>query len=183
MAVVSSHQVGVFVRPVNRVDGRVDANEVRGQDNVMGKYFNAHDADATVHVQSSPLADRPAAGVTGRLWVTTDAPLTLWLDTGSAWVTLVDVGPIRTVTTTATITAADGTVLGDATSAAFNVNLPAASTVAGRKFNIKKIDASANAVTVDADGTDLIDGAGTYPLAAQWESITVQSDGADWYIV
>lgn len=88
MGVVSSHQVGVFVRPVNRVDGRVDANEVRGQDNVMGKYFNAHDADATIHVQSSALADRPAFGVVGRVWVTTDGTPTAWLDTGTAWVSL-----------------------------------------------------------------------------------------------
>lgn len=88
----------------------------------------------------------------------------------------------RTVTTTATITVLDTTVLGDATSAAFSVNLPSAASVPDAVFTIKKIDASANAVTVDADGTDLIDGAGTYPLAAQWQSITVQSDGADWYI-
>ena len=88
MAVVSAHQVGVFVRPVNRVDGRVDANDVRGQDNVIGKYFNEHDADATIHIQSSALADRPAFGVAGRVWVTTDGTPTAWLDTGAAWVSL-----------------------------------------------------------------------------------------------
>ncbi len=88
----------------------------------------------------------------------------------------------RTVTTTATVTVLDTTVLADATAAAFDVDLPSAANVPDAVFTIKKIDASANAVTVDA-GAATIDGAATYALAAQWQSITVQSNGTNWYIL
>lgn len=82
-----------------------------------------------------------------------------------------------------TLTEAYGTVLGDATSAAFAVTLPLAADVPGWTFRVKKMDASANAVTVTASGTDLIDGAGTFPLTVQYQSVTVQSDGAAWWVV
>lgn len=83
---VGEHQVGVFTRPA--LGKPVDPNEVRGNDNTLAKQFNAHDNDQTIHVQSSALADRPAFGTAGRLWITTDGTPTAWLDTGSAWVSL-----------------------------------------------------------------------------------------------
>src|SRR4051794_24480987 len=42
----------------------------------------------------------------------------------------------------------------DATSAAFAATLPPAATVTGRVYSFKKIDASANAVTVTANGAE-----------------------------
>jgi hypothetical protein len=67
----------------------VDANLVRGNDNIVRNAYVAHDADATIHVQSSNLADRPAAGVVGRKWMTEDAGVVrLWYDTGTGWVEL-----------------------------------------------------------------------------------------------
>ena len=99
----------------------------------------------------------------------------------------VSIGPpnaVRTITTTATLALRDTAVYADATAGAVMVNLPSANlATVGKVYTIKKIDASANAVTVDAAGGDLIDGAGTYPLGAQWDAITVQSDGTNWYIL
>lgn len=92
-------------------------------------------------------------------------------------------GGLVTATTTYPVPVTAKTILGDATSAAFDVDLPSAVLWAGRVLTIKKVDASANAVTVDADGTELIDGAGTFPLAAQYDSVTIQSDGADWWVL
>jgi len=64
----------------------VDANVVRGNDNQLQTKLNAHDLDATIHVQSSALADRPAAGVAGRTWVTNDSgTYEHWFDDGVAW--------------------------------------------------------------------------------------------------
>lgn len=89
---------------------------------------------------------------------------------------------------TATVTAAytiDATnkqtvVLGDATSAAFNVTLPAAAS--GRTVIVKKIDASANAVTVvPASGT--IDGAANHALATQYDAVRLVSDGTNWFVI
>lgn len=85
MATVSSHQTQPFPSPV-RSTQPVNANVVRGNDNVLRSALNAHDADATIHVQSSTLANRPTFGVVDRLWLTTDGTPTLWRDTGSAWV-------------------------------------------------------------------------------------------------
>lgn len=90
---------------------------------------------------------------------------------------------IQTATTTHAVTQASLTTLGNATGGAFEVDLPAAANVPGQAFVVKKIDASVNAVTVDADGSDLIDGAANYPLALQWQSVTVQSNGTAWYVL
>lgn len=73
----------------------------------------------------------------------------------------------------------------DCTSEAITVNLPAAADAdATRKvFVIKKVDSSANAVTIDANGTETIDGSETYTLSNQWDTVTVLSDGTQWLIV
>lgn len=84
MATVGNHSVSPFPSPVR--GPAVDANIVRGNDNSLQQALVAHDADATIHVQSSTLASRPAAGVEGRVWVTEDAgTYEVWYDDGSSW--------------------------------------------------------------------------------------------------
>jgi hypothetical protein len=73
-------------------------------------------------------------------------------------------------------------ILGDATGGVITVTLPPAAQYAGLQFIIKKVDASANAVTIDGDGSD-IDGAATADLTAQYESRTIISDGAAWAVI
>jgi hypothetical protein len=90
---------------------------------------------------------------------------------------------IVTKTGTYTATAADCTILCDATSAAFTVTLPPANTVSGRIYHVLKIDSSANAVTVDGDGSETINGATTKALASQWDKTVIQSNGTAWYII
>jgi hypothetical protein len=82
-----------------------------------------------------------------------------------------------------TITGSDSTVLCDATAGAFSVTLPAASGAIGRVFTVKKTDASVNAVTIDANGSETIDGELTIPLLYQSESVTVQSNGTTWFVL
>jgi hypothetical protein len=81
-----------------------------------------------------------------------------------------------------TVTATDSVVTGDATSAAFTVTLPTAVGITGRHYTIKKIDSSANAVTVGTTSSQTIDGAATYALSTRWQFVTVVSDGANWII-
>lgn len=93
-------------------------------------------------------------------------------------------GGITSATTTATLTVTSPTtLLADATSAAFTVNLPTAATAAGQTFNIKKIDSSANTVTIDPNGAETIDGASTLVLNTQWQSAQIQSNGTAWYVL
>jgi len=77
----------------------------------------------------------------------------------------------------------DRTILCDASGKALTVNLPAAANVNKQVFNIKKTDATANTITVDGNSTETIDGATTYVITTQYESITIQCDGSDWHII
>lgn len=54
---------------------------------------------------------------------------------------------------------------------------------AGVRINVKKIDASANAVTVSTMDTETIDGVDTYVLTSRYESVTVICDGSNWWVV
>jgi len=92
----------------------------------------------------------------------------------------------RAVTTTDSATTADNhkILLCDATASAFTETLPAAAD-AGDGFTIavKKIDASTNAVTVDGNGAELIDGAATFALSAQYAYVVLVCNGTGWNIV
>ena len=98
-------------------------------------------------------------------------------------------GPLKVVPTavvTATgnygLLASDEVLLGNATTVGFNVTLPTAVGIKGRRFLVKKIDASANVVTVVTSGGQTIDGAANVALGAQWARVVVISDGANWII-
>jgi len=81
---VGQHSVSAFATPVN--GGPLDANVVRGNDNTIRTAYVAHDADPGIHVQSSTLANRPAAGTDGRKWITVSSgSYQLWNDDGSRW--------------------------------------------------------------------------------------------------
>ena len=86
-----------------------------------------------------------------------------------------------TVTYTAIDT--DDKILVDATGGARIVNLPTAVGRGEKWFTVKKVDSSSNTVTIDGSGSETIDGATTYVITNQYESITVVSDGANWLIV
>lgn len=105
----------------------------------------------------------------------------LWLDTNGTGAP-VSITPIREESSNYTITSSDGTVGVDTSGGAVTITLPAVAAVtAGIKYTIKNID-GANAVTVDADGSETIDGATTatvpYPNA-----LKVQSTGTGWWII
>ena len=92
------------------------------------------------------------------------------------------ISTIRTVTADDSPTASDDVILADAALAPLTITLPTAATMTGRRLEIKKIDSAANAVTIDADGAELIDGATTYVINTQYTSRTVISDGTQWWI-
>ena len=88
---------------------------------------------------------------------------------------------LNTYTTTQALTSANGYVLCDATGGIFTVTLPAAS--ARKRLHIKKIDVSANAVTISPSGLDTIEGLTFVTLPTQYKSYTLYSNGTStWYI-
>ena len=104
-----------------------------------------------------------------------------WLDT-SAGIANSGVRVVNTYTSSQTLTSANDVVLVDASSGVVTITLPAASET-GRQFEIKKIDSSANAVTIDPNGSELLDGATTAVINNQYESLTIVSDGSAWHIL
>lgn len=91
---------------------------------------------------------------------------------------------VETFTATSdTLDALNNVALCDCTSNNITINLPAASTASGLQYHIKKIDSSANTVTVDGNGSETIDGATTQVISNQYDSMTIVSDGSNWFIL
>ena len=90
---------------------------------------------------------------------------------------------VATKTTTYTAGDTEEVILCDATGGAFTVTMPTAVGKSGIAYSIKKIDSSANAVKVDGDSAETIDGDADFDLIAEDESITVTSDGTEWWII
>lgn len=92
---------------------------------------------------------------------------------------------LSVVTKTAAFTAKvdDDVILGDATAGAFSVTLPTAVGIRGRRYTIKKIDSSGNAVTIDGAGAETIDGAATVALGTQYAFRTIVSNGTNWSVI
>jgi hypothetical protein len=85
---------------------------------------------------------------------------------------------ISTKSTAYTATEKDRTLLCNAASAGFTVTIPAAGAANnGLMLCIKKIDATANAVTIGAT----VDGVASPTITTQWDRWTIQSDGYAWY--
>ncbi len=90
---------------------------------------------------------------------------------------------LTTKTANYTATTSDHTILCNATGGGFTITLPAAAGATNLLLVVKKIDSSANAVTVDGNGSETIDGALTLAILNQYESYTIQCDGTAWHIL
>lgn len=88
----------------------------------------------------------------------------------------------KTITGNDLLTLDDAVVLVDTTGGAVTVDLPAAASALNKVFYIKKI-AGANDVTVDANGAELIDDSTTYVISVLFESVTIVSDGTQWWVL
>ena len=90
----------------------------------------------------------------------------------------------KTLTTTPyTALDSDYLILADATAASITINLPTAIGRKGKIFQVKKVNANANTVTIDAFGSQTIDGALTQVISTSYASISIYSDNANWWII
>jgi len=120
------------------------------------------------------LTIRPTASLNG---VGTGTPTSTFYVNGSYG------SAISTITTTTTLDGTYNVVLVDATSGAVTINLPAVSAISGREYVIKKIDSSGNAVTIDGNASETIDGSTTSSLATQNKYARIKCNGTAWYII
>ncbi len=123
-----------------------------------------------IYADGANSLDRLGIGNAGEV-LTVSGGLPTWQSTSSSTLT--------NVTTTYTVLSTDETV-NCSSASGFTVNLTTAVGVVGRKIIIK--NSGAGDITVDANTTETIDGALTVTLV-QYESITIQSDGANWIII
>jgi len=118
----------------------------------------------------------------GAIYTKTDN--SLYFQDGAGTEHLVHGNSLSTKTNTDyTLVRNDGTVLFSTGSTSRTANLPAASTVSGETYTVKKIDSAGGTVTIDPDGSETIDGGLTAVITVQFESITFQSDGSNWHIL
>ena len=106
----------------------------------------------------------------------------MWFDTSGS-TGIGGVVAITTKTTNYTATHADTVILCDATAGAFTITLPTTVGIKGKVYYIKKIDVTANAVTIDPDGTETIDDNLTLDLAFQYDSPMIVGDNTNWWIL
>jgi hypothetical protein len=81
-----------------------------------------------------------------------------------------------------TATENNGTILVDASSGDVTVTIPAANSVKGLKYSIKKVDVSNNKVIIQPlAGT--IDGQSNRFTDVPWQGFVIQSNGVNWFVV
>ena len=88
-----------------------------------------------------------------------------------------------TLSTSITLTTSDHTILCDCQLNNISVNLPTAVGNDGQVFVIKKVDATANFITVFASGAETIDGSSLHIINTTNESIHVQAYSGAWFII
>ena len=74
-------------------------------------------------------------------------------------------------------------ILANAASNAITISLPSAASSTNDSFFIKKIDSSSNAITIDGDASEQIDGEITKIISIQYTSIQIVCDGSNWFII
>lgn len=90
----------------------------------------------------------------------------------------------RTVLGAMTTLKRDYLILADASGGSFTITLIAAASFTNRYLIIKKIAGTpAQQVTIDAAGAETIDGALSKTLQFNFSSLSLYSDGTQWWIV
>lgn len=90
---------------------------------------------------------------------------------------------IATKTSGYTLTSGDRTILGNAYTSGFTLTLPTATVNSGRVYTIKKIDATTNPISIMTTSSQTIDGSYNMNLTAQFATLSVQSDGSNWWVI
>lgn len=116
-------------------------------------------------------------------WVGDSDDFNVWRRIGSVVYRGLEIGQLPVVkSANYTATFQDQTILVDASGGARTITLPAAASVPGKRYTIKRTSASNN-VIVDGNASETIDGATTKTITTQHGFITIESDGTNWQIV
>lgn len=81
-----------------------------------------------------------------------------------------------------TLTTNDEVILADASGGSLTLTLPTAASNTNL-YVIKKIDSSSNTVTIDTTSSQTIDGGSTAVIRVQYASISLVSNGSNWFVI
>lgn len=110
-----------------------------------------------------------------------DSTTTRWRVIGESGGSSSFVSAIRSESSNYTATLNDEVILASSTP---TILLPLASTATRKKYIIKKVGVTTQGpVVVDGNGSETIDGALTFHLINQYDSITIICDGTSWFII
>lgn len=89
------------------------------------------------------------------------------------------------VSTSQSLPPVDGNLYVDATAGASGIalTLPTAVVPKGRRICILMVDAGAGGVTINTTNVQAINGGSSYVLTNQWQTVTLESNGANWRVV
>lgn len=90
-------------------------------------------------------------------------------------------GGVKQITASDEVDKGEQMVLADASVGNISYVLPSAVTNVGRELIVKKIDSSANTVTINTTGGQKIDGISSQTLTDQWSVFTFKSNGSNWF--
>lgn len=85
-----------------------------------------------------------------------------------------------------TATSTDHEIRCDASGGAFTITLPSTSGTnidTGKRYIVKKVDSSSNAVTIATTSSQTIDGVTTKSLSSQYQTLEVQNNGTNWDVL
>jgi len=92
----------------------------------------------------------------------------------------------KTVAAAVTLDASDmdSTIFGDTQAGAFSVTLPPVASCLGRRLTFIRAGTGTNALTIDGDASETIDGATTHAtMDAARDTITIEAAAAGWFLI
>lgn len=92
-------------------------------------------------------------------------------------------GRIETITSNINLDKRTGVILADASGGAIIITLPPVADSVGREYHIKKIDSSANTITIETPASETIDGESSYVIETPFVSRRIISDSNNYYVI
>jgi len=163
-----------------------------GSDGELLTIMNTASQSATISNQNtgSVAANRIITGTGTDLSLAADATLMLQYDaTSSRWRVVGGTGGSGSANTTQSLSSSgaasswNSTIYVDSSAGSVTVTLPAAATNAGKRITVIKTSSDSNAVTIDPNASETINGTATYSLWTPYGSSTVESNGTNVLIV
>lgn len=168
-ATTTATEIGYVNGVTSAIQTQLDAKQARSTLTTKGDLYVAT-ASATVA--------RQAVGADGT-FLKADSAQT----NGVTWASVAGSAlAVTTKTTTYTATTSDDVILCTSASA-WTLTLYAASGNSGKILTIKKTSSDTNAITIDGNASETIDGATTTTIDSQYETLKIICDGTNWHIL